>query len=111
MVEQSILKTVHRYIENLNIQGIPVRLAVLFGSQATGKTHEFSDIDLLIISPLFDGDFPRNMINILWRIAAQTDSRIEPLPCGENQWKTDDKLPIIEIARREGIKIHFKPAA
>ncbi len=41
-------------------------------------------------------------INLLWRIAAQTDNRIEPIPCGEQQWLEDDASVIIEIARREG---------
>jgi hypothetical protein len=38
---------------------------------------------------------------MLWRLAAQTDSRIEPIPCGERQWLEDDASAIIEIARRE----------
>jgi hypothetical protein len=39
---------------------------------------------------------------MLWHVAADTDSRIEPLPCGEKEWETDDESAIIEIARREG---------
>jgi hypothetical protein len=42
---------------------------------------------------------------MLWRAAARTDVRIEPIPCGEKQWETDDESAIIEIARREGRKI------
>jgi len=38
----------------------------------------------------------------LWRIAARTDSRIEPIPVGKKQYKQDDSNMIIEIARREG---------
>jgi hypothetical protein len=41
-------------------------------------------------------------INLLWRLAARTDNRIEPIPCGERQWLEDDASAIIEIARREG---------
>lgn len=44
----------------------------------------------------------REDINTLWRLAAQKDSRIEPIPCGERQWLEDDVSAIIEIARREG---------
>ena len=36
------------------------------------------------------------------RVAAHTDSRIEPIPVGERQFLTDDSRAIIEIARREG---------
>jgi hypothetical protein len=44
----------------------------------------------------------RKKIDNLWHITAQTDSRIEPIPCGEKQWQEDDSSAIIEIARREG---------
>jgi hypothetical protein len=34
-----------------------------------------------------------------------TDSRIEPIACGENEWEADDSRLILEIVRREGIVI------
>ncbi len=34
--------------------------------------------------------------------AARTDSRIEPIPVGEKQFKTEKNSMIIVIARREG---------
>jgi hypothetical protein len=40
--------------------------------------------------------------SLLWRVAARTDSRIEPIPCGERQWVEDRSSAILEIARREG---------
>ena len=58
--------------------------------------------DLLVVSPRFDDQRSREDINLLWRLAAQTDNRIEPIPCGEQQWFEDDASAIIEIARREG---------
>jgi hypothetical protein len=33
------------------------------------------------------------------------DVRIEPIPCGEQEWETDGGRPILEIARREGTEI------
>ncbi len=44
----------------------------------------------------------RSAINLLWRLAARIDSRIEPIPCGSKQWQEDDSSAIIEIARRQG---------
>ena len=32
---------------------IPIRKMILFGSQARGKTHKWSDVDLLIVSDKF----------------------------------------------------------
>ena len=37
-------------------------------------------------------------MNLLWHIAARTDSRIEPIAVGERQYETDDSSAIIEIA-------------
>ncbi|MDY0270048.1 hypothetical protein [Trichloromonas sp.] len=52
--------------------------------------------------PPFDDLRDRSAVNLLWRLAARIDSRIEPIPCGSRQWREDDSSAIIEIARREG---------
>lgn len=102
MLEQSVLNAVTAYIEAVRKNGIAVDHAVVFGSQATGHAHAWSDIDLLVVSPQFDEMKDRNGINLLWRLAARIDSRIEPIPCGSRQWREDDSLAIIEIARQQG---------
>jgi predicted nucleotidyltransferase len=102
MLEQSVLTSVRNYLAALTSRGIVVERLVVFGSQAKGQAHEWSDIDLLVISPQFDNMKDRSTVNLLWRVAARTDSRIEPIPCGSRQWRDDDSSAIIEIARREG---------
>jgi hypothetical protein len=102
MVSKSVLKGVRKYIEALREQGFVVKFGVVFGSQVTGNADVWSDIDLLVVSPRFDGLRDRSDIDMLWRTAARTDNRIEPIPCGERQWHEDDSSAIIEIARREG---------
>jgi predicted nucleotidyltransferase len=102
MVDEAIIKSVKNYILAVNKQSAKVSFAVIFGSQVKGNANEWSDIDLLVVSPDFDIKIERSQINQLWRIAGRTDSRIEPIPCGEKQWQEDDSSAIIEIARREG---------
>ena len=102
MLEQSILKSVQNYLAAVAASGISVERGVVFGSQATGHAREWSDIDLLVVSSQFDEMKDRSGINLLWRLAARIDSRIEPIPCGSRQWREDDSSAIIEIARREG---------
>ncbi len=102
MLEKSILTTVNNYIRALKDQGVDVERAVVFGSHANGHAHAWSDIDLLVISPIFDDMKDRSGINLLWRLAARVDSRIEPIPCGSRQWREDDSSAVIEIARRDG---------
>lgn len=102
MVDESVVKVVRKYIKTLVELGISVHCAVVFGSQALGGQHPLSDIDLLVVSPLFDGTRKREDVNSLWHIAARIDSRIEPIAVGQRQYEEDDSSAIIEIARREG---------
>ena len=105
MVESSIITLVKRYLSVLPEYGIHARKAVLFGSFARGDTHEWSDIDLLVIAPEFDAAQTIDFGKQLWRATAIADDRIEPIPCGEREWETQGGRPILEIARREGIVI------
>ncbi len=105
MADPTIIDIVRQYLRNLAQQGIFARMGVIFGSYASGQPHQWSDIDLVVVSPAFDGTFSRDMIDSLWYVAARTDSRIEPIPCGERQWVEDAVTPIIEIARREGVQV------
>lgn len=105
MADPTIIEIVRQYLRNLAKQGILARMGVIFGSHASGHPGQWSDIDLLVVSATFDGMFPRDAIDSLWRVAARTDSRIEPIPCGEHQWTEDHATPIIEIARREGVQV------
>ncbi|MBU4271788.1 MAG: nucleotidyltransferase domain-containing protein [Planctomycetes bacterium] len=105
MVDQSVVNIVQRYLRALQAAGLAVRFGVIFGSWTAGKAGLWSDIDLLVVSPRFDGPFDRQDVNFLWRQAARIDSRIEPIACGEQQWQRDDSSAVIEIARREGTQI------
>ena len=107
MVNESIIKSVKGYLSAINKQGIKVSFGVIFGSYAKGSATEWSDIDLLVVSPDFDLTRDRKKIDSLWHITARTDSRIEPIPCGEKQWQEDDSSAIIEIARREGERVNL----
>lgn len=109
MVDESIAGTVRRYLHELNKKGIPADFAVVFGSQVSGHPNVLSDIDLLVVSPKFDQLRSREDVNVLWRVAARTDSRIEPIAVGVLQYEEDDSSAIVEIARREGQKVY--PAA
>ncbi len=102
MVDESIVTIVKKYLQTLIVQGFPIQQGVIFGSYASGQPDIWSDIDLLVVSSRFDNERKREDINLLWRIAARTDSRIEPIPVGLNQFEEDDSSAIIEIARREG---------
>ena len=105
MVKEPIISTVQRYLRSLQERGLVVSFGVVFGSQTAGTAGPLSDIDLVVVSPRFDGSQSRQDVKLLWRQAGRIDSRIEPIACGEQQWRQDDSGAIIEIARREGTQV------
>ena len=105
-VDEAIAGTVRRYLQELGKKGIAAQYAVVFGSQVSGRSDAFSDIDLLVVSPRFDEKRSREDVNLLWRVAARTDSRIEPIAVGVQQYEEDDSSAIVEIARREGQRVY-----
>jgi predicted nucleotidyltransferase len=102
MADKGIVKSIQQYLQVVKQKGIPVKFGVLFGSYARGQEHEWSDIDLLVVSPLYDKHRTHKDMVKLWRIAADTDFRIEPIPVGEKQFENDKESMIVIIARHEG---------
>lgn len=102
MADKKIIRSIQKYMDYLKKQGIPVSYGVLFGSYAKNTAHQWSDIDLLVVSPRFDEAYTNDDYENLWVYAARTDKRIEPVPVGEKQFKNDKNSMIVVIARREG---------
>ena len=102
MASQSIINSIRKYLKAVGERGIEPSFGVLFGSYVTGKAHEWSDIDLMVVAKHYDTDYKHSDVSLLWKVAALLDPRIEPIPCGEKQWEEDDGTPIIEITRRGG---------
>jgi predicted nucleotidyltransferase len=111
MVAQSIIDLIRTYLIAVNDTGIRTNQAVLFGSWAKGKAHEDSDIDLVVITPDFDGAWDRNLVDKLWELTGLVPDawRIEPIACGEREWLENDERLILEIARQEGQVITLHP--
>jgi uncharacterized protein len=105
MVGSAIDLVVRQYLDALALVGIHARRAVLFGSHARGTADDWSDIDLVVIAPELEPPADRRVVDKLWELRATTDSRVEPIPCGEKEWETDRSRPILEIARREGVPL------
>ncbi len=93
------------YLRAVQAAGILARRAVLFGSHARGDAGPWSDIDLVVIAPELEAPAAADLVDKLWARRASTDSRIEPIPCGEREWDHGDGRPILAWARREGVEI------
>ncbi|MBI2110315.1 nucleotidyltransferase domain-containing protein [Candidatus Woesearchaeota archaeon] len=84
---------------------IPINKMLLFGSQTKGKTHKWSDVDLIVVSKAFKGkrSFKRaNKLYDFWTI----DSPVDFLCYTPQEFNRLKKHSIIvREAVREGIKI------
>ena len=105
MLEQAIVGVIQNYLKQVVSAGIPVGGAVLYGSYARGEQTADSDIDLIVLSPLFDQDKTHRYVSPLWQLRCITDNRIEPIAAGMMEWQTNRSSPLLAIARREGIMI------
>lgn len=77
-IKPSILKIVEQFGRAVK-KKLPIEQIILFGSQAKGNTHEWSDIDICLVSKSFGQDFFDEKV-MLDRIADPISTKIEPTP-------------------------------
>jgi predicted nucleotidyltransferase len=106
MADEQIITAIKNYIYLLNNEGFKINRAFLYGSYATGKSNESSDIDLMLISESLDEN-DRQKKSRAWILTKKIDSRIEPYLVNYKRFDKDENSPLFEIVRREGLEIHF----
>ena len=77
MVDDSVRERIASFVTAAEELGIPVSRVILFGSVARGEADEWSDIDVVVVSPLFDGPDGRRAVDLLWRATAATKGWLE----------------------------------
>lgn len=82
MVKPEVRKIIQKYLKSLSSIGIHPTKAILYGSFAREKENEWSDIDLVVVAPEFDEEYDYTLVMELWAARGNTDSRLEPIPCG-----------------------------
>lgn len=108
MVEKEVIKKAQAFIKELKKNKIRISKAILYGSRVSGKAHEFSDIDIAIVSPDFGKDRYKEGTR-LFEIAYKIDPLIEPVPVSTKSYKNDTWLPLIYEIRKNGIPV--KPSS
>jgi len=104
MVNPKVIDIVKQYLKVLLEEGITVTKAFIYGSQIHGTASDESDIDLMLISPLFDENTDK-YAPAIWLSASQVSFQIEPIAVGEKRFQTDEYSPLIAIVRQEGIEV------
>lgn len=101
-IPTKIQKLLKKYIDALEDNNVPIRQAVLFGSHATGSSHDWSDIDIALVSDVFEGMRFRDR-NKIRKITIGISSDLSPLPYRTEDFTPDD--PFVREILETGIKI------
>jgi len=104
MVEREVIKKVREFVKELKRQKIKVVKVIIYGSRISGKSHEYSDIDVAIVSPDFGKDSYREGAR-LFEIAGKIDPRIEPVPISIKSYENDTWIPLIYEIRKNGLEL------
>ncbi len=102
VVADEAIGVIERFLKLVKDANIQIERAVLFGSYAAGKAHEWSDMDVAIVSPDFSG-IRFNDAKMLNPFMLKVDSRIEIHPFRPEDFNKDN-LFVKEILRT-GIEI------
>jgi len=106
MAKSEVIELLKQYCLLLNISGIPVEKAFLYGSYSRGDATPDSDIDIMLVSQMFDADNADANIKA-WSYTRKIDTRIEPYTVGLQQFLNDEVSPLLQIVKQEGIEIKF----
>jgi len=66
-------------VEKLIEKGIPVKHLILYGSYANGRQQQHSDIDIAVISPIFEGKGILKRQELLGEVLYSTGEPVEAL--------------------------------
>ena len=101
-VPAGILKIIEKYLNELEKNQIHVQRAILFGSYSKGLSHEWSDIDIAIVSDAFEGVRLRDKGKIR-RITLSVSSDLAPIPFRPRDFTEDD--PFVREILETGIRV------
>lgn len=98
MDKKVVLEVISRFRKAIESKGIKVSKLILFGSCATGRNREGSDIDIVVISEDFTDKSYWERIAILSDAIYEVFEPIEAVAMTSAEWKKKSS-PIAEYAR------------
>jgi predicted nucleotidyltransferase len=101
-IPDHILKSVKDYIGILNKNGVTISQAILFGSYASGRYTDLSDIDIALVSDQFEG-IRFNDRNRIRKYKFEVNPDIEPLPFSRENFTKED--PFVREILETGFRI------
>ncbi|MCX6307564.1 MAG: nucleotidyltransferase domain-containing protein [Bacteroidia bacterium] len=104
MARSEIIELLRKYVMLLNIEGVSVNRAFLFGSYSTDTATESSDIDVMIVSDKYDENDDM-IIGKIWKLTRKINTKIEPFFIGDRKFREDNTSPLISMIKDKGIEI------
>lgn len=101
-IPDRVRKIIEKYIVALRDNNVPVSQAVLFGSYAQGNYKEWSDIDIALVSNIFEGKRFEDRGKIR-KINLSVSSDLEVLPYRPDDFTADD--PFVREIIKTGVRI------
>lgn len=102
IVPNRVQQIVDRYLRALQKNNIPVKQAVLFGSYAIGDFDKYSDIDIALVSEIFDGNRFEDRGKIR-KINLSISSDLEVMPFQPKDFTPAD--PLVKEILESGVRI------
>lgn len=101
-IPAKIVEIIKRFVENASKDNISISEVILFGSYAKGTNHEWSDIDIAVVSKDFEGvSFFDNQK--LTNAMLKTSIDIETHPYRPEDFTLEN--PFVEEILKYGIRI------
>jgi len=102
-----IKKIISKYQTKLEELGIEVSKIILYGSYAGGRPKEYSDIDIIIVSPTFNKMDIFERQEVLSRAHHEFGEPIEPIGLTPQQMK--EKKGLVREILEKGITLYPHP--
>lgn len=93
---------INQYLLLLKQNGIQIQDAILFGSYASGRANEWSDIDLALVSAEFEGVRFEDK-NKIRKITISVSSDLEVLPFSPENFTPND--PLVKEILSTGVRV------
>ena len=101
-IPKKVVKIVQDYTERLRKQDkLPISKVVVFGSYAKGKTREWSDIDVCIVSPKFKDGISALQFLFQRREDEEVMAGLEPIGFSEKDFEEGSSL--IQEIKKTGV--------
>jgi len=92
MDKKHILTIIAEFRKILESTGVKVEKIILFGSYANGTQHEWSDIDLVVVSPDFANVGLWDRIKMVGKAIAVLFQPIQAVPMTPEEWEKGDSM-------------------